>query len=555
MNENMHRFLIYLEEKSMWQRGLLMLLVVIWCIGCNRMSPGAINRPYEYDMRMWGQFSSVKALIMTSSDTLAVPASGMFSAENEEYSLSYHIYSPVLGGRFQLVKNESGTYCQSGFSTLLFPEQGEKWTFESQPWMYTPFAFDMRISVANSTVSFKWFPETALKSFHVGDWVIDAFDAPLIYDPPLPVTADLRGDGIERMYSIDAGGIYERSYENGKATLSKIVPLNGAIPSPFLMTGRCHEDGRLRLYSFEQQTGAIMENEYAGAGWQSTAIVTFPKPAIVPGPQGRPMMPPAESIPFWCFTCVDPRGEGKSSIYYGTGVCLYEARWVGGVWEHFVVDSIPYNAVYLSSGYPRIINVACGDVRDDGISRLYYVAQYLDASSRFALVECEHDSGSIWHSQMIIPDLEPQTGFSSEIPLAVLPARDGKDVLLVGLPSSTCEVALDQGQWIKKEIIPSHVSGIAWGKGRNDGIDRVYFTVYGLFSQERQSGSDRYNYQALPGDEIREYTCNGVVWTQIASIPGVAARKGLIIGKSKADGIERIYAMGDLLMYEISYGK
>jgi hypothetical protein len=243
---------------------------------------------------------------------------------------------------------------------------------------------------------------------------------------------------------------------------------------------------------------------------------------------------------FDCLACADPRGEGRQSVYFGSGVCLYEARWSGAQWEQKVLDSIPYYAVYNSSESPRVVNAASGDIRGDGKARMYYIARYLDVSCRYALIECELDTSLMWKSQMIIPDLDPDNGILTAVPMAILPVHNGKDGLLIGLPGRTYEISYASGQWTKSIIVPMHASGIAGGAGRNDGVYRVYFTI-----------SD---YQAGSADEILEYTCSGDVWSQTAAIPGIPAPKGVAVGKGRGDGVVRLYAGGDPLTYEVTYG-
>jgi hypothetical protein len=230
-------------------------------------------------------------------------------------------------------------------------------------------------------------------------------------------------------------------------------------------------------------------------------------------------------------------------------VRLYEARSTGSLWQKSVVDSIPYYSVYDTNGNTRVVNVACGDIRGDGKVRLYYVAQYENMTYRYALVECEYDSGGVWRSQLIVPDIEPESDILATtpiagIPMAILPVHNGKEGLLIGLPNKTYEISYALGQWTRREIVATHVSGIAGGAGRNDGVYRVYFTTAGYIAA----------YQPGAAEYILEYTCSGDVWTQTGTIPGISAPNGIAVGKGRGDGVVRLYAGGDPLTYEITYG-
>jgi hypothetical protein len=523
-------------------------LAGIICVGCTREMPDAVtNRPYMYDTRLWNSFSTQRAIVRTSSDTTAFLASGTFSAQGDDYSLACRLQSQPPGSAPSIVKDESGKYCQSYDKTFLSPQNGSDWSFDLVFLSRFPFiwrsgfqpdsfyAFEMPVSSGSSTAFFRWFSASELQPRQSGTWTISA------HDEPLPSIANGRGDGTDRMYQFDEGGLYEKIYGGGNPGLNKIAALSSSILPTFLSAGHCRDDGKTRLYSTDQGKD-VVEIEYSAGAWQKTLVTSMPAPAVI---TGRPDLPVPFPSMFDCLACADPRAEGRQSLYFGSGVCLFEARSTGAQWEQKVVDSIPFYAVYGSTDYPRVLNAACGDIRGDGKPRLYYMARYLDAAYRFALVECEIDTASVWHSQMIVPDLEPDfdvpAGMAiAGIPMVILPVHNGKDGLLIGLPGKTCEISYASGQWTKSEIVPMHASGIAGGAGRNDGVYRVYFTI-----------SD---YQTGTADEILEYMCSGDVWTQTAAIPGIPAPNGIAVGKGRGDGVVRLYAGGDPLTYEITYG-
>jgi hypothetical protein len=327
------------------------------------MPDAVVPRPYEYDKRLWNTFSTQKAIVETSLDTIAVLASGAFSAKWDDYSLSCRLQSQPMGIALSVVKDESGKYYQSGFTTYLSPRNGSDWSFDVQFLFYGPslnspgpFAFQMPISSGGYTACFQWLPADELQQRQTGNWTI----APR--DEPLPVIADGRGDGTERKYLVDKGGIYENDSNGSKAVLNRIFALNGLDLPVFLTSGHCRNDGKTRLYDADQVN--ISEIDYSAGAWQKTVIASMPAPAVTPGPPGKPG-PPSPSM-FDCLACADPRGEGRQSVYFGSGVCLYEARWSGAQWEQKVVDSVPFYAVYGSTEYPRVVNAACGDIRGDG---------------------------------------------------------------------------------------------------------------------------------------------------------------------------------------------
>jgi hypothetical protein len=532
MENHVNKYADYPQTCILLSLAIVVCLAGIICIGCTREMPDAtVPRPYEYDKQMWNSFVTQKAIIGTTLDTFTVLASGAFTAMGDDYSLTCRLLLQPSGTA--PIKSESGKYYQSGAKTYLSPQGGTNWSFDELPLPGSFFAFQMPITSGSTAIYFRWLPSSELQQRQTGNWTIAA------RDEPLPVIADCRGDGIERRYHVDAGGIYECDSSGGASALYRISSIGGNDNPAFLTTGNCRGDGKTRLYATDQGQN-IIEIEYTAAAWQSVVIATMPPPAAVPGPPGKPGYPVQPTI-FDCLACADPRGEGRQSLYFGSGVYLYEERWAGALLVRSVVDSIPYYAMYLSSDNPRIVNAACGDVRGDGKPRLYYTARYQDASCRYALVECEIDTASAWHSQLIVPDLEPETSLLASIPMAVLPVHVGKDGLLISLPGKTYEISYASGQWTKNEIVPMRVSGIAGGAGRNDGVYRVYFTIGG-------------GYPGSAADEILEYTCTGDVWSQTGTIQGVSAPLGIVVGKGRGDGVERLYAGRDLLMYEITYG-
>jgi hypothetical protein len=531
MENHINKYADYPQTSILLSLAIVVCFAGIICIGCTRAMPDAtVPRPYEYDKQMWNSFVTQKAMVETASDQFTVLASGDFTAKWDDYSLTCRPLPQPSGTA--PIKSESGKYYQSGTKTYLSPQSGSNWSFDEFPLPGSFFAFQMPITSGSTAIYFRWLPASELQQRQAGNWTIAA------RDEPLPVIADCRGDGIERRYHIDVGGIYERDSSGGASALYRITSLGGNHNPEFLTTGNCRGDGKTRLYSTDQGQN-IIEIEYAAATWRSAIIASMPPPAVTPGPPGKQGYPAQPTI-FDCLACADPRGEGRQSLYFGSGVYLYEERWTGALLVRSVVDSIPYYAVYLSGDNPRIVNAACGDIRGDGKPRLYYTARYQDVSCRYALVECEIDTGSAWHSQLIVPDLEPESNILAQIPMAILPVHTGNNGLLIALPNKTCEISYASGQWTKSEIVPMHASGIAGGAGRNDGVYRVYFTI-----------SD---YQAGTANEILEYTCSGDVWTQTATIPGIPAPLGIVAGKGRGDGVVRLYAGRDLLTYEITWG-
>lgn len=85
---------------------------------------------------------------------------------------------------------------------------------------------------------------------------------------------------------------------------------------------------------------------------------------------------------------------------------------------------------------------------------------------------------------------------------------------------------------VQIDVAQQHPGGVTIGVGRNDGINRVYW-------------SDNNGW-------LTEYTWNGTSWDKV-QIPPATGYDGVIIGPGRNDGVNRIYAERNDKLYEITY--
>jgi hypothetical protein len=346
-----------------------------------------------------------------------------------------------------------------------------------------------------------------------------------------------------------------------------------------------------------------------------------PTPTVTPSPS---VIPPLGPI-IWQksdlgFTFVEQqhlvigpgRNEGFNRIYSGDGGCcdgrIFEFSFINNQWEKI-------NIVGDNSDVSTIYGLEMGDVRNDGVNRVYAsgynIAEYYYASDSW--LGGEVGPYIQWTNDLVFGDAR----------------NDGYVRMYVAEWNGINEISYNYGDWDAMEIdtggqrvekslvtdgrndgtlrlyaaVNGHVyeyswSGSTWqvtdcgaiggpyilncdicaGDGRNDGKNRIYLASGGLYeliydggkwdyilitnaddigavtiSNGRNDGVNRLYTGGSKG--VGEYTYSGGSWAKTSLIEKSYKVTGLAVGDGRNDGINRIYATGDdNHIYEYSIG-
>lgn len=435
----------------------------------------------------------------------------------------------AAGDSLILHLDESGRYYQQWDSLVFVPDGQEEWEAElARVQDGSGGVWIKGIPADRGRLDALWLPAWTRDVESVGDgW--EARRWPYT----LPLVADLRNDGVRRSYFVESGVLWEMESWNATPSRSAVARLDSIVS---LTIARCRPDGRRRLYA-ATANGAIHEVGHEGGVWRVETVM-------------------ADAGVVASLASGDPLGRGVDCLYWvpgssTAGMAVRELARETGAWRARAVLDTTCSAAALSS---RIIDIVIGDVRGDGIDRMYLVASCLMADSAGGSRPGKKRQP---HVGVLELSLGPDTARTVAQVLdytwcesagltaaAVAPIGTEGRCLLFAMATVLYQLAFVAGEWEPVLVSTNVVGDFTAGDVRGDGVGRVYALYGGVpaiemaeFSFE-SSGWHMSDRMILPS------------WERLGSY-GIMG--DLVAAAGRADGGERLYVETLPTRYEISF--
>ncbi len=316
------------------------------------------------------------------------------------------------------------------------------------------------------------------------------------------IIAGLRGDGISRLYILAGNpfgsiGIQEFSYSNNSWTKTRID--KGISGFNSIAIGRCKNDGILRLYGVS--SNKVCEFDFANNQWTIQDIYSLGGGYLVIG---------------------DPKNDGFESLYISGAGGIYEISFRSGIWVKTLVVT----------EYNNLSDICVGNGRGDGKDRIY-ISYFTTEIS-----EISFENGS-WKKSSLGQLISLPENVVAWSVVEITNTHNGRPAVFAGDGGNLYEFYFTNDQWTKVMVgSEPGINQICGGIGRNDGINRLYWSAH--------------------FDRLAEYTFVNDSWIKSSQMTtdGSTSLNGLTVGPGRGDGTNRIYVLQFIgHLYEFTYNQ